>query len=169
MNTITKTILCLPMAALLLTSALAGPAAAGPLVPFSGVIEGTEDFTFQDRDENGIDLLINGSGGGNATHLGKFAASWDGFIDTTGAVETLIFRTFVAANGDELWSVGPGAGTPPPNQFVTEEQVIIGGTGRFEGATGSFTVERWVFDVGNPGITDLVTVGSFDGTIILAH
>ena len=158
------------MAALLLTSALAGPVSAEEGVPFKGRIEGTEDFTFQDRDENGIDLLINGSGGGNATHLGKFAASWDGFIDTTGAVETLIFRTFVAANGDELWSVGSGEGTvPDPDQFVTEEQVIIGGTGRFEGATGSFTVERWVFNVGNPGITDLETVGWFDGTIILAH
>jgi hypothetical protein len=33
LNTITKTILGLPMAALLLTSALAGPAAAGTLVP----------------------------------------------------------------------------------------------------------------------------------------
>ena len=157
------------MAALLLTSALAGPVSAEEGVPFKGRIEGTEDFTFQDRDENGIDLLINGSGGGNATHLGKFAASWDGFIDTTGAVETLIFRTFVAANGDELWSVGSGEGTlPDPNQFVTEEHVIIGGTGRFEGATGSFTVERTVFNVAPP-FTDLVTTGTFDGTIILAH
>ncbi len=43
--------------------------------------------------------------------------------------------------------------------------MITGGTGRFEGAGGSFTVERVVYDV-RPGI-DLVTEGSFDGTIIL--
>ncbi len=157
------------MAALLLTSALAGPVSAEEGVPFKGRIEGTEDFTFQDRDENGIDLLINGSGGGNATHLGKFTASWDGEIDTTGEFENLIFRTFVAANGDELWSVGSGEGTvPDPDQFVVEDHIIIGGTGRFEGATGSFTVERTVFNVAPP-FTDLVTTGTFDGTIILAH
>ena len=156
------------MAALLLTSAFAGPAAAGKLVPFKGTIEGTEDFTFQDPDENnGIGLLINGSGGGNATHLGKFTATWDGEI-TFGAALQPNVRHFVAANGDELWSMGLGAGTDPPNQFVTEEQVIIGGTGRFEDATGSFTVERTVFNVAPP-FTDLVTTGTFDGTIILAH
>ena len=44
---------------------------------------------------------------------------------------------------------------------------ITGGTGRFEGAGGSFTVERTVFDVNVPEghFTDLVTVGSFDGFI----
>jgi hypothetical protein len=168
MKTIITSALALSITAMLLTTATAGPAAAKKEVPFKGVIEGTEDFTFQDRDENGVDLLINGDGGGNATHLGRFTATWDGFIDTTGEVDNLLVRTFVAANGDELYAEGPGAGTPPPDQFVTEHMVIMGGTGRFEEATGSFTVERWVFDVGNPGITDLVTVGSFDGTITFA-
>jgi hypothetical protein len=106
--------------------------------------------------------LINGSGGGNATHLGAFTASWDLEISTD---PNIVFRTFVAANGDELYAEGPGAGTPPPDQFVTEEMTITGGTGRFDDATGNFTVKRTVFDVGNPGFTDLVTVGSFDGTI----
>ena len=77
-----KTILCLPMTALLLATALVAPSAAAPLVPFSGVIEGTEDFAFQPGDPSGIDLKIHGSGGGNSTHLGlgKFTAIWDGDI-----------------------------------------------------------------------------------------
>ena len=51
--------------------------------------------------------------------------------------------------------------------FVTEEMVITGGTGRFEGATGSFTVERVVFNVVDP-FEDLETIGTFDGTITFA-
>jgi hypothetical protein len=42
---------------------------------------------------------------------------------------------------------------------------ITGGTGRFAGAGGSFTLERGVFDVGEPAFTDLPTFGSFDGFI----
>ena len=166
MNTIMKTFLYLPMAALLITTALAGPASAEEGVPFKGVIEGTEDFDF--GHPSGIDIKILGSGGGNATHLGNFTATWVGDI-TFGAELQPLERTFVAANGDELWSTGLGAGTvPDPDQFVVEDHIIIGGTGRFEGATGSFTVERTVFNVAPP-FTDLVTTGTFDGTIILAH
>ncbi len=150
------------MAALLLTTALAGPAAAGPMVPFRGTIEGTEDFDFDHP--SGIDLKISGSGGGNATRLGNFTATWVGDI-TFGEEFQPLERTFVAANGDELWSTGFGAGTEPdPDQFVVENYDIIGGTGRFEDATGSFTVERTVFNV-SPPFTDLETVGSFDGFI----
>lgn len=168
-----KTFLCLPITALLLTAALAGPASAEEGVPFKGVIEGTEDFTFQVGDPSGIDLLIDGSGVGNATHLGAFSATWHGDITFGPALQQPIERTFVAANGDELYAVGHGAGTPPDddpnfNQYIVEELFIIGGTGRFEGATGSFTVERTVFNV-LPPFTGLETVGTFDGTIILAH
>ena len=58
MNTIMKTFLYLPMAALLITTALAGPASAEEGVPFEGVIEGTEDFDFEHP--SGIDIKILG-------------------------------------------------------------------------------------------------------------
>jgi len=161
-NAFMESVLCLPMAALLLASALAGPASGGTLAPFSGVIAGTEDFDF--AHPSGIDIKILGSGGGNASHLGRFTATWDADI-TLANLDQPIKRTFVAANGDELYAEGFGAGTPPPDQFVTEDMSITGGTGLFEFATGSFTLERTVFDVGNPGFTDLETVGSFDGFI----
>lgn len=170
LNTMLKTFLYLPMAAVLVTVALAGPASAEEGVPFKGVIEGTEDFTFQIGDPSGVDLLIDGSGAGNTTHLGAFSATWHGDI-TFGPPSTLqpVKRTFVAANGDELYAAGLGTGTmPDPDQFVVTDFVITGGTGRFEGATGSFTVERTVFNV-SPPFTGLETVGTFDGTIILAH
>ena len=168
MNTMLKTLLCLPMAVVLVSVALSGPASAKDGVPFKGVIEGTEDFTFLDPPVEGVNLRISGSGGGNATHLGRFTATWDGDI-TFGIPDSLVIHCFVAANGDEIWSVGLAAGTPPdPDQFVVGHFDIVGGTGRFDGATGSFTVERIVFNV-SPPFTGLETLGSFDGTIILAH
>ena len=168
-NTLMKGILCLPMAALLITTAVADPGKAKKGLPFKGTIDGTEDFNFQVGDPSGIDLVIVGDGGGRATHLGMFSATWGSDISFANILQPL-FRIFVAANGDELWSEGWGAGTPPDadpnfNQYVVEDHVITGGTGRFEGATGSFTVERVGYDV-RPGV-DLVTEGSFDGTIIL--
>jgi hypothetical protein len=164
-ETIMNSILYLPMTALLITAAVAGPSSAAEELPFFGVLEGTEDFDF--AHPSGIDIKIVGTGGGKASHMGAFAATWD--VDITLAnLSQPIRRTFIAANGDELYTEGFGAGTPPPDQFVVETHVITGGTGRFSGATGSLTVERWVFDVGNPGFSELETSGSFDGFIIFA-
>ena len=174
-NTVMKTVLCLQLAALLFTTAFAGSAVAATGVPFAGVVEGTEDFNpvFDPNAPVGSDpigLNIIGSGGGQATHLGRFTATWD-FDITFGVDFSPGTRHFVADNGDELWTEATGSGTPPDadpnfNQTVVEAHVITGGTGRFAGATGSFTVERMVYDV-RPGV-DLVTSGSFSGYLILA-
>jgi len=175
-NTVMKTVLCLQLAALLFTTAFSGSALAAG-VPFAGVIEGTEDFNpiFDPNAPVGSDpigLDIVGSGGGQATQLGRFTATWQFDIDLASAGPHPGLRTFVADNGDELWSEGSGTGTPPDadpnfNQTVVEDHAITGGTGRFKGATGSFTVERVVYDV-RPGV-DLVTSGSFNGYIIFAE
>ena len=72
---------------------------------------------------------------------------------------------FIAANGDSLYGVGAGSGVPsdtPGYTLVTQFYAITGGTGRFAGATGNFTVTRLVSnDTG-------VSKGSIDGTILLA-
>ena len=170
-NTTRKTILYLPMAALLITTALVGAASAKELVPFRGAVEGIEDFNFK-NDGSGIDLNVLGSGGGHATGLGRFTVTWDADITFTNP-DNPMERTFVAANGDELYAEGRAAGTPPEDgfQFVTETMTITGGTGRFEFADGSFTLQRGVFEigeldeVGEPDFNELPTFGSFDGFI----
>ena len=164
-----KTLLCLPMAALLITAAMAGPASADQGVPFKGNVAGTENFTPKDGG-----IIVDGSGGGHATHLGKFTATWGADITFTNPDNLHpMVRVFVAANGDELHAEGLGSGTNPAdhpnqNQTVVENLVITGGTGRFLGAGGSITVIRVVYAV-RPPFANLETAGSMNGTITLAH
>jgi len=138
---------------------LAGIVAAGDQVPFHGHFEGdlTERIpltptTFHDR----FDMT------GTATQLGNFDLVEEvvvdfGSVPPTGAGT----YTFVAANGDTLVAEGTGYSAPvePGVVLITEHAVITGGTGRFAGATGSFTVER-LFD-----LVTHETIGSFEGTI----
>ena len=77
---------------------------------------------------------------GHVTHLGKVVMDND-HCTPAGPDVTGGRMTIVAANGDELsitYSGGPAPAVgPDPAQFdVPIEFVIVGGTGRFEGATG---------------------------------
>jgi hypothetical protein len=54
------------------------------------------------------------------------------------------FATFTAANGDTLSANAVGQATPtsvPDQLSIVEVYTITGGTGRFAGATGTFTLE----------------------------
>jgi hypothetical protein len=73
------------------------------------------------------------------------------------------FADFIAANGDSLFTAVTGQASPTENPdalAIVETHTITGGTGRFAGATGSFTVERLLNTV-----TD-ISSGSFGGTIV---
>jgi hypothetical protein len=69
--------------------------------------------------------------------------------------------TFTAANGDMVFAEFTGFSSPvePGFVFVTEEATITGGTGRFTGASGQFTVMRLVDQMNG------ATTGSFEGTL----
>ena len=154
-----RTSIYLPMAAMLLTAALAGPAvAAEKLVPFSGSLQGNETGTVQFPT-----LLIDGSGTGIATQLGRFTATWK---ETVNLLDLPVSGTgsmhLIAANGDSIFTthVGQAEPTGTPGVFrIVEINTITGGTGRFAGAKGSFTMERLADE------TTGFTSGSFRGTI----
>src|SRR6476619_235816 len=100
MKTITKTVLYLQMTAVLLTVALAGPAAAGKRVPFRGSFQGVDiaDVQFPK-------LFVDGSGSGNATHLGRFTLAYELEVDLlTLPIESFGSSVFTAANGDSLFT-----------------------------------------------------------------
>lgn len=158
MKSIMKSMLRLQMIALFLTAALAGPAAAAQQVPFKGSLQASENYDLQFPT-----LFVDAIGTGEATHLGRFAVTYQVEVDLlTGGGPASIH--LVAANGDGIFATGLGQGSPtedPDISFIVETYTITGGTGRFAGAAGSFTVERLVNSV--TGITS----GSFDGTIVI--
>ena len=156
MKTIMKTVLYLQMTAVLLTVALAGPAAAGKPVPFHGSIQGIEiaDVQFPR-------LFVDGSGSGRATHLGRFTVTYEVEVDLL-THETFGSYLFTAANGDSLATDITGLGTPTENpdvHSIVEVHTITGGTGRFAGATGSFIKTSLL------NLVTSVNSGSFNGTI----
>ena len=152
-----KTSLYLPMAAMFLTALLAGPAAAGNLVPFKGSLEGFSVVT----PINAQFIFVRLIGTGNATQLGSFTVDVPHTVDLTTGIGIGIM-TFTAANGDTLTAGFTGQGTPTTDPVVfsiVETATITGGTGRFAGATGSFIVTR------SFSFATSLTTGSIEGTI----
>ena len=152
---------------LLALLSIASPAAAkndAKQLPFKGTLQAVESGVFNPGPPPTVSVTAAGSG--NATHLGRFTDSYTVVIhfqpdDTrTGT----LYYDFVAANGDHLLSVGQGVGVIAGDfDHVVEQHTITGGTGRFAGATGSFTIDRLI----NHGTA--ITTGTFDGYIVLAN
>ena len=103
---------------------------------------------YGERCPGAFNVIVDGYG--DATHLGEFTVHFD-FCGVPNPDFTFSYGdpypsdvTFIADNGDELYAtisgtVIPGR-TPDHPEFVTsywqDEFFILGGTGRFEGATG---------------------------------
>jgi hypothetical protein len=119
-------------AAVLAALVLSMPASAGEDVPFKGRSGGIITNLGFDPVRNTV--YLHQAGKGQATHLGRFTVDGNIEIDvTTGATRATF--VFTAANGDMLLLRGEdGHGTGPTTAAGTLR--IIGGTGRFEAATG---------------------------------
>jgi hypothetical protein len=145
------------LAAIFVVALFANPMVASEQVPLNGSFAAVEIDEVQ-----GTTLFVNGSGTGNATHLGRYTVTFEAKVDllTLMGVGTM---TFVAANGDTLSTEFNGQATPTsdPNIFLVVELETItdDGTGRFADAAGSFRLER-VID-----LTTGLSSGSFSGTI----
>ena len=157
MKSKTVTYFDLLMAALILTAALAIPAAAQKQVPFKG--------TFQGKDA--VDPpTITTSGTGLGTHMGEFSLTQETNLSTLNGS-----AHWVAANGDSIETAfisSPDFSTEALGYItVTETHTITGGTGRFAGAQGSFILERTHLVALSADGTH-VTFGSFHGSITSA-
>jgi hypothetical protein len=81
---------------------------------------------------------------GQATHLGAFTVTGHDVVDLAAARSKGGTYTFIAANGDQLFTSTTGGEdrfTPPNISHVTLDATIVGGTGRFASATGRFSME----------------------------
>jgi hypothetical protein len=145
------------LALALLLAAQAAPALAKEQVPFKGDLEGS--YTVVVTPPIGT---FEGNGEGKATHLGRFTYEFPHTVNFGGVPPIgMGTYTFTAANGDTLVADFVGFSIPvePGVVLVEEEAVIVDGTGRFAGASGSFTVIRIVNQL------EGTTIGSFTGTI----
>jgi hypothetical protein len=164
MKTITRTKIYLPTAAMILAAALALPAAAQTEVPFKGNFQGTDTPT--------TPPTILQSITGNGTHIGLFSST------SVSGGPGLKTAHWIAANGDSIDTTYVGSlaghvdlapcqvvGAQPEDTYakITQIHTIIGGTGRFAGALGSFTLTLYhdlvLRSDGTHG-----TCGSYSGT-----
>jgi hypothetical protein len=124
-------------------------------VPFKGSFAGTQAVTPLDPPL----VAVSGSGTGTGTHLGLFTVEFPHTVNFATRVGIGTY-TFTAANGDMLTGdfTGQAEGAPPLISIV-EHVTVTSGTGRFAGATGTFTVHRRFNQA--TGVTE----GSFEGTI----
>jgi hypothetical protein len=159
MNSMTKPRFYLAIAALILTATLAIPVAAQNQVPFKGSLQGHETDTPEEGPPP-TTLIADGNTTGIATLVGQFSFTYE--LTVTLASRTATgFGHLIAANGDSIYTTITGSSdlTTPGLTRITEIDTITGGTGRFAGAQGSFTVERLVNQA--TGFTS----GSLHGTI----
>ena len=86
-----------------------------------------------------------GSTTGIASHFGQFSFTYQLTATLANGTATGSGH-LIAANGDSVYTTITGSAdlTTPGLASITEIDTITGGTGRFAGAQGSFTVERLV-------------------------
>jgi hypothetical protein len=112
-------------------------------------------------------LRVEGREEGTATHLGRFTAVSVDTVDMATATATGTFD-FTAANGDRLLTTTTGGEdqfVPPNISHVSVVATIVGGTGRFAGATGTLTI-RYVGEIDFANGRSSGS-GSIDGHIVL--
>jgi len=137
------------------TNSVAGQPATAATVPFKGTFEGPQTTTPLEP-PRAFSVV---SATGTATHLGRFTLEIPHTVNFATASGFGTY-TFTAADGSTLTADFNGtADTSTPIFAIEEHATITGGTGRFAGATGTFTAQR-LFD---PAYER--TTGSFEGTI----
>jgi hypothetical protein len=134
-----------------------GPVAARCAVPFHGVLSATEldELVFPS-------LYVQMTGSGTASRVGRYTMTLETTVTLPQATSVGGMLRLTAANGDVITaSVAGQAVVDGDIADIIEVATITGGTGRFSGATGTFTITRSLAQ--STGIS----AGTFDGTMCL--
>src|SRR3954467_6532847 len=121
------------LVAVLTALSLSGSVKAGEQVPFKGQSSGV--VTAVGFDPVAGIAYTHVAGEGQATHLGHFTVAGDVAV-TVATGKPQGTWTLTAANGDMLFLSMGGSGIDPTHGFGAF--TVVGGTGRFEGATGYY-------------------------------
>jgi len=139
-------------------------ASAGELVPFHATV--SETFTAAPCGQWSI--CIKTVGNGQATHLGEITENATVVIDINPAdakngcaPETRITK-LTAANGDTITMSGTGVTRCGAPNSANDSFVVTGGTGRYQGASGSGT-EHNTHTFTGPGVG--VASVTYDGNL----
>lgn len=155
--------------ALVACSADTSPAPLGPTapalsarvaLPFTGTLE-TIETSFTPLGPT--TALLSAEGTGTATHLGRYTEVSDLTLDFA-TLTGIEHETLTAADGDLLYVTAAVHATPNADGVtvnVVEDATVTGGTGRFAGATGSYTIRCLANQATG------ISTGSFEGTISL--
>ena len=153
------------MTAIFLTVVLVSSAVEAGRIRINGTIAGSESYApFPDPAEG---FYVNGSVTSTDTQLGPFTEFYTAPVafafpaEDTGASRLIVGDT---ANGDSILtcSIGNNPGSCANGDFhLVETDTIIGGTGRYAGARGSFTMDRCLNSVTGE------TSGTISGTIVV--
>jgi hypothetical protein len=138
------------------------PLFLGKQVHFRGAIQGQETDTVQ-----GTTQSVDGETTGIATQFGQLSFNYDLTVNLTNGTGTGSAQ-LQAANGDIIYTTIAGQlemTSTPDIGSITEINTITGGTGRFVGAHGNFTMERLINFAGTRlQQTVYFTAGWFHGT-----
>ena len=156
------------MTAIFLTVALVSSSVEAGVIRINGTIAGSESGApFPDPGEG---IYVNGSVMSTDTALGPFTLVYSLPVDfafantppgNAGGSRWIVGD---AANGDSIltYDLGNNPGSCANGDLhLVETNTIVGGTGRYAGARGSFTLDRCLnFDTGE-------TSGTISGTIVV--
>lgn len=153
----------------------AAPAVAGPaglakdpptakVTPIKGSWDSSETPTFVPAPPPDATIMfVDGHASGNADQFGKYTATFKATVNAACGCSQGDSIQFIAANGDSLYGLGQGVGVmeKPGISRVTQIYTVMGGTGRFVGATGNILVVRMI------NTATGVSTGSLDGSIVI--
>ena len=141
-------------------------------VPFKADFSVWDKSDYTDPSCGGYPVFVASmEGGGNTSHLGKMTVSMSFCVDITTGYYYDTVGTFVAANGDKLFIEIPEGQIIPNDEDnssyyqtkFNDKMYFIGGTGRFEGASGEAMSNAYVHD----GLDEWRTDFFSEGTLIL--
>lgn len=135
--------------------------AADEFVPFKGTLSGSYTAIPVDPQQPLV-IQVQLDAAGNSTQTGTFNFDFPHIVDRSKRPSIGVgFCDITAANGDHIYAYIEGEAklVVPGLLYGVENATIIGGTGRFFDASGTFTITRLINQ------QELTTTGSFRGSI----
>ena len=151
-------IILIPLARTALAAPTGQAATRFQRLPINGTMQSTESYSLKFAV-----MSVDAHGSGTATQVGQFMIAYQGQVDFSDLSTTESAR-LTASNGDHIDLAGVGQATQSntPSIFnIVQIYKIQGGTGQFDGAKGTVTLNRII------NIASGLTAGSFDGYILL--